>query len=109
MIGCCGIDCSGCEAQLATAADDDAQRAEVAEKWSKQYNADIKAEMVNCTGCNSEGVKFFYTENICEIRKCCKGRSLETCAPCEDYGCEKLAGIHGQVPDAKAALDKLRG
>ena len=34
MIACCGLDCSKCEAYLATQEDNDVKRAEVAKKWS---------------------------------------------------------------------------
>ena len=112
-IACCGIDCVVCEAYLATQSDDDAARAEIAEKWSKMYGGDIKAGDINCDGCscdeNDPAVKLFnYTRNMCEIRKCARGKGLENCAPCDEYACEKLAGIHGGVPEAKANLDELR-
>ena len=108
MIGCCGIDCSACGALLATVNDDDAKRAEVASEWSKMFDADIKPEQIVCHGCTSEGPWFHYCENLCEIRKCARGKGCATCADCDDYACERLEGFFGQVPDARKNLDALR-
>jgi hypothetical protein len=37
MIAFCGLDCSKCDAYLATQNDRNAQRLETAENWSKRY------------------------------------------------------------------------
>jgi len=108
MIGCCGIDCSECGAYIATQTNDDAKRAEVAKQWSEQYRADIKPEQVVCNGCASAGPWFQYAEKICEIRKCCTGKSHPNCASCDEYTCEQLEGFLKQVPDARKNLDALR-
>jgi hypothetical protein len=47
MIACCGLNCSKCEAYIATQENDDTKRARVAKKWSDQYNADIKGEVLD--------------------------------------------------------------
>jgi hypothetical protein len=108
LISCCGLVCSDCGAFKATAADDDAMRAKVSEEWSKSYSVQIPPESINCTGCTSDGVKFQYAENKCEIRKCAVGRNLHTCAECGDYACDKLGEFFKTVPAAKENLDALR-
>jgi hypothetical protein len=108
MIAYCGLDCSKCGAFLATQSNDDALRAKTAEEWSKAYGVDIKPEKINCTGCQSDGVKFDYCENTCEIRKCAHERKVGTCADCGDYACEKLGEFFKMAPNAKESLDSLR-
>ena len=107
MIAPCGIVCTECPAYLATQADDNEQRAKVAKDWSKQYNADIKPESINCDGCIS-GARHFSHCDECPIRRCCVEKKLENCAHCEEYACEELNKFFGFVPTAKATLDKIR-
>jgi imidazoleglycerol phosphate dehydratase HisB len=108
MIASCGIDCAGCPALEATRNNDYEAKKKIAEDWSKQYEADIKPEDINCVGCVvSEGrhIGHWYE---CEIRKCAVGRGLNTCAECDEYSCEKLTRFFEFVPDAKENLDALR-
>ncbi len=108
MIGYCGLNCTQCEAYVATLHDDDALRAKVAEEWSKMYNAALKPADINCTGCQSAGPKTYHCEHLCEIRKCATKRSFSTCADCGDYPCALLAPILQAAPAAKSTLDALR-
>lgn len=108
MIAFCGLNCSKCEAYLATQADSDSQRAEVARKWSALYHAPISADQIHCDGCKSSGRKFHHCENTCEIRKCCMAKGMDSCAFCDDYVCEALSGFIKLAPEAGAALEKLR-
>lgn len=108
MISCCGLDCSKCEGYLATQADTTSMRALVAKEWSERYNADIKAEHINCDGCRSDGRKFFYCSNLCELRKCCLEKKLANCAACVHYACDKLEAFFRLAPETRNALDVLR-
>jgi len=108
MISCCGLDCSKCEAYLATQADDDNKRAETAKQWTARYKVDIKPEHINCDGCRAEGKKFFYCSDICELRKCCLEKNIDNCAVCDEYACGKLEKFFEQAPQTREALDKLR-
>lgn len=109
MISYCGLNCIKCEAYKATLEDNDDKRAKVAEKWSVQYHAEIKKDQINCTGCKStDGVQFFFCEQVCEIRKCCMSKQVENCAACDEYICDTLAGFIKLAPEAGRALAALR-
>jgi len=107
MIGICGITCTECPAYLATQNDDDAARAKTAEEWSKAYNAEIKAEHINCDGCINETGRHIQHCDECEIRACGIAKGVKNCGHCTDYVCDKLTGFFGMVPDAKKTLDEI--
>ena len=108
IISICGLVCSDCGAYLATQADDDDKRKEVAELWSKEYGSDIKPEDINCESCLSDSDNVFSYTKVCELRKCAKERAVVNCAHCEDYACEKLQEFFKMVPDAKTKLDEIK-
>ena len=108
MIAFCGTICTECPAFLATKNNDDAERKKTAEIWSKQYNADIKPEDINCEGCLSGGSKIFSHCKVCKIRKCGQERGVKNCAYCGEYVCEKLNEFFKVAPDSKNTLDEIR-
>ena len=108
MIACCGINCLECPALHATRDDNDQKRAEVAAQWSKEFSADITPEMINCTGCTGEGVKFIHCTTGCKIRPCCLDRNHSTCAECKNYACDILEEFFGMVPGIRDNLEWLR-
>ncbi len=108
MIAFCGINCTKCLAFLATQKDDDDERVKVAQQWSKEFNAGIKPEDINCDGCLSESERIFSYCKVCEVRKCGQERHIKNCAYCDDYACEKLNKIFGMAPDARLILEEIR-
>lgn len=108
IIACCGLDCATCDARIATLANNDELRAQTAEKWKVQHNAaDLTADMINCTGCREEGVKFAYC-NACEIRRCADAKDFKTCASCDQLDtCDTVKNLHQFVPEALTNLKNL--
>ncbi len=101
MIGCCGLDCEKCGAYLATVNNDEELRKQTAKQWSEWNQTEIPPEAVNCTGCRSEGVRTYYCDCMCEIRKCALGKGYETCRECVDRGdCQTLRTITDHDEDA---------
>ncbi len=104
----CGIDCSICDARIATLNNDDNLRRELARKWVEEYNSpDIKPEDINCVGCTDEGVHIGYCGE-CAIRKCGMEKGVINCAYCDDYACETLTSFFEMAPNIKANLDEQR-
>jgi hypothetical protein len=107
MIAYCGLTCSGCPAYVATQSGDEAKVREVAEKWSKQWNMDLKPEDVLCDGCLDTDGRHVGYWSTCEIRTCAFGKGLANCAYCEDYVCDKLEKWFSNAPEARATLDRI--
>lgn len=108
LISCCGLNCATCDARIATIKNDDELRKATAEKWSVAFNASgLTYEMINCTGCREEGVKFNHCSQ-CEIRNCVKAKGFNTCADCPELdSCSLVAAIHKHVPEALVNLKSL--
>ena len=108
IISICGLKCHTCDAFIATRDDDDERRATTAEAWSKMYDANLKPEAINCTGCLSETGVLFQHCTVCEVRKCGKERGVANCAHCADYACDTLEQFLKMVPEARQTLDAIR-
>jgi hypothetical protein len=107
LISCCGLNCAACDARVATINNDDELRKATAEKWKVAFSADIVSEMINCTGCREEGLKFSHC-SMCEIRKCVNAKGYNTCGDCSELEtCSIVGGILKAVPDALANLRSL--
>lgn len=106
MIGCCGLDCEQCGAYIATVNNDDEMRLKTAKLWSEWNNTEIPPEAINCTGCRGDGVKAYYCSELCEIRRCARGKGYATCADCA--GWESCANVRQIHDNSDTAADNLR-
>ncbi len=108
LIAACGLDCSICEAYVATQANDQAALERIAAKWRVDFKAPgITAENILCDGCMAGGRTIGHCAE-CGIRLCALERGVENCSACPDYGCDQLSGFLQNVPQAKANLEALR-
>ncbi len=108
MLAYCGLLCSKCPTFIATRKDDQKQREEVARVWSKEYQAEIKPEDINCDGCKSETGRLFNHCKVCKVRGCAREKGVDNCAYCPEYACSELSAILNFVPAAKTALEEIR-
>ncbi len=112
LIGYCGLNCSKCEAYIATQSNDSKAIEQVAEKWRKQYNSEtITAESVMCDGCTKNGRKSSYCGSMCKVRLCAIQKAVQNCAYCSDYdSCKELQAFFAfpSAAEAKATLDSIR-
>ena len=107
-IAYCGLDCEKCGAYIATVNNDDEMRKKTAKLWSEWNNADIPPEAINCLGCRSDGVKAYYCECLCEIRKCAVGKGYKTCVECDGWeNCKTLRTIHDNSEEAAKNLNEI--
>jgi hypothetical protein len=89
MLAYCGLDCSECKAYIAKQTDDDDLRMKTAEEWSRP-DYPVSPEDINCDGCKSETGELWKWCLSCEVRACAGERGVETCAHCNEFGCDKL-------------------
>lgn len=82
FIAYCGLDCSKCDAYIATINNDQSLREKTAKFWSALNNIPIPPEQINCQGCRMDGVKTIFCENICAIRQCALKKGVDTCSAC---------------------------
>jgi hypothetical protein len=113
VISYCGLICHSCPIYLATREQDAKKkhemRVEIARQIKKHYGQDCKPEDVNdCDGCKKEGARLFSGSTKCQIRMCARQKSLENCAHCDEYACEKLEKLFVTDIEAKSRLDVIR-
>jgi len=113
MIAYCGIDCQACPIHLATLESDDTKRnairASVAQFLTEKYSANLAAgDIPDCDGCRSETGRLFSGCAQCQIRSCALTRSIQSCAFCHEYACEKLQTHFKSYPNTESRLRSLK-
>ena len=108
MYAICGLNCGKCPAYLAYLNDDRELREKTAEAWSVQFQMKFLPKDVNCSGCTTAGKVKIGHCSVCEVRLCGLEKKVENCAPCPEYGCEKLNVLFGFIPEAKSNLEEIR-
>lgn len=100
----CGLDCGECPAYLATAANDDQMRRQVAEKWSKDFGQATTPADINCDGCASGSARLYAYTSSCPIRPCAMSKGVSNCAHCGEFACAIISEFMGQAPSCAAWL-----
>lgn len=113
VIAYCGLVCHSCPILLATkeknARKRNQMRADIAEQIKKLYGEEYRPQDINdCDGCKSESRRLFSGCRRCEIRKCAREKSVENCAHCDEYACERLEKFFATYPEAGKRLDAIR-
>lgn len=109
----CGIDCDNCPIHLATLEIDPTRqlqiRAEIADIIWQKYDIKLTVpDITDCHGCKDRYERVFTFCQKCQIRMCARHKGLESCAACDEYGCDQLMQFFIQEPEAKARLDSIR-
>jgi len=113
MIAYCGLACESCPIHLATIEIDELKkrqmRVTIARLCRERYGMNLQPEDVaDCDGCRSESGRLFSTCRTCGIRACARERSLDSCAYCPDYACDKLQKLFVDDPTAQTRLEVFR-
>lgn len=108
-IAYCGLNCEKCDVYQATVHNDEALRVKTAALWSKMNNTEIKPEMLHCLGCREEGMKTYFCECICAIRRCAREKSVSTCAGCGEMAtCKTVGALLENSKEARENLESLK-
>lgn len=107
LTSACGLDCPGCECYLATKSGNMETKTDIAVRWSKNYNAELTAEDINCNRCLSDGPRFNWC-GLCLIRACAQDKGYRTCAECADFPCKINEFLYQAVPEAKKSIEEHR-
>ncbi len=90
MISVCGVICSECPAFVVGQSGDPAARERVAAAWHQLYGLNFGPEVITCGGCQGSDEALFFTSRKCVARRCCRSRTLSSCAACASRPCADL-------------------
>ncbi len=113
ILAYCGLTCHGCPIYLATREKSDEKkekmRDEIARLCKERYGIEYMAEdITDCDACLTEGGRLFSGCERCYIRKCAREKSVENCAHCDEYTCERLAKFIVTEPNAEKRLNEIK-
>lgn len=109
ILAYCGLDCSECEAYIATQKNDREGLEAVAKDWSRRYGGqNMGADVCVCDGCSTGKRTSTAHALTCGIRVCASKRGVTSCAHCADYGCETLQQFFAFAPVLKDKLEAIR-
>lgn len=106
LIAKCGLDCSQCEAYLATQDHDIQVLTSMSEQANQQFGMTLTWEDSQCDGCMSGGRQIGYCGQ-CKVRMCAIEHDVENCAYCPEYGCATITEFFEMAPHAKTSLDAI--
>lgn len=107
IIAPCGIDCSQCDAYIATVRNDTEIKKKLAEGYLKKFNKEIALEDLDCNGCNQGGKHIGFCSK-CSIRACAYEKGYSTCAECSDFPCPNGSFIWVENSKSKETLESLK-
>ena len=67
---------------------DEKLKKKLAQRFSRQFNMDVKPEEIGCLGCHGQIRKPWCAS--CSIQQCTEKKGILTCAFCDEFPCEKL-------------------
>ncbi len=83
----CGYRCDLCLAYLPNIEKND-RRKELSDGWFSIYGLRMEPESISCEGCVSSESPNLIDKN-CPVRPCVVSKSIENCAYCDEFVCEK--------------------
>jgi hypothetical protein len=107
LIAFCGIDCSACNAYVATQNNDVAIIERTAKEWAELYHSEITARDVWCDGCSALSSRLCGHCAECNIRACAMSHNVASCGACPEYACDTIAAFLEMAPDLKPLLDQI--
>jgi hypothetical protein len=84
----CGYRCDLCLAYRPNVETNPSNQQKLSDGWFKYFGFRLAPEKILCDGCMADHPRLI--DQSCSVRPCVIERSLENCAQCEEYVCEKL-------------------